>query len=140
MGDIDLHIHNDDFHRLEVDVTERAAKDGHFVRKHDNNESFLLQANDRNYLLIELNRRSEPWDPDLVWHMPVEGRLFPAMDRAHLNLSSWYGLSFFQHRLRHVPEWEEALRPMYCATPYHHNCVDATQVRSGGDCRRAGVC
>jgi len=139
-ADVDLHIHDEDFHRLDSDVQQRVAADGHHLRKHVNNNSWLLQANDHNYLLIELNKRSEPWDPEKVWHLPVEGRLFPAMEDAHLNLSSWYGLSFFQHRLRHVPEWEEASRPMYCATPYHHNCVDATQVPSGADCQRAGVC
>jgi len=139
-ADVDLHIHDDDFHRLEAEVQYRVAEDGHYLRKHVNNVSWLLQANDHNYLLIELNKRSEPWDPDLVWHLPVEGRLFPAMEEAHLNLSSWYGLSFFKHRLRHVPEWEEASRPMYCATPYHYNCVDASQVPSGADCQRSGVC
>eukprot|EP00747_Dinoflagellata_sp_TGD_P206442 gnl/TRDRNA2_/TRDRNA2_80151_c1_seq1.p1 gnl/TRDRNA2_/TRDRNA2_80151_c1~~gnl/TRDRNA2_/TRDRNA2_80151_c1_seq1.p1 ORF type:complete len:541 (-),score=81.04 gnl/TRDRNA2_/TRDRNA2_80151_c1_seq1:41-1447(-) len=139
-ADVDLHIHNDDFDRLESEVQSRVAADGHFLRKHVNNNSWLLQANDHNYLLIELNRRSELWDPDKVWHLPVEGRLFPAMEGAHLNLSSWYGMSFFRHRLRHVPEWEEELRPMYCSTPYHFNCVDEPQVPGGGDCLRAGIC
>lgn len=139
-ADVDLHIHDDDFPRLESEVQSRVAEDGHFLRKHVNNNSWLLQANDHNYLLIELNKRSEPWDPDKVWHLPVEGRLFPAMEEAHLNLSSWYGLSFFRHRLRHVPEWEESSRPMYCATPYHYNCVDASQVPSGDDCQHVGVC
>jgi len=139
-ADVDLHIHDDDFHRLADEVKPRVAKDGHYLRLHENNNSWLLQANEQNYLLIELNKRSEAWDPDSVWQLPIEGRLFPAMEEAHLNLSSWYGMSFFQHRLRHVPEWEEALRPMYCATPYHYNCVDETQVPGGHDCRRAGVC
>eukprot|EP00927_Polykrikos_kofoidii_P060172 TRINITY_DN55237_c0_g1_i1.p1 TRINITY_DN55237_c0_g1~~TRINITY_DN55237_c0_g1_i1.p1 ORF type:complete len:779 (-),score=121.08 TRINITY_DN55237_c0_g1_i1:10-2274(-) len=139
-ADVDLHIHNDDFWRLENEVTARAQLDGHYIRKHVNNNSFLLQANEQNYLLIELNKRREYWDPDKVWYLPVEGRLFPAMENAHLNLSAWYGTSFFQHRLRHVPEWEEELRPMYCATPYHYNCVDATQVPSGSDCKRSGIC
>eukprot|EP00929_Paragymnodinium_shiwhaense_P078544 TRINITY_DN40731_c0_g1_i1.p1 TRINITY_DN40731_c0_g1~~TRINITY_DN40731_c0_g1_i1.p1 ORF type:complete len:729 (-),score=104.83 TRINITY_DN40731_c0_g1_i1:453-2639(-) len=139
-ADVDLHIHNDDFGRLEGEVKPRVAADGHYLRKHVNNESFLLQANDQNYLLIELNKRKEHWDADRVWHLPVEGRLFPAMEDAHLNLSSWYGLSFFQHRLRHVPEWEEADNPMFCATPYHYNCVDRTQVPDGEDCRKSGIC
>merc|ERR1712107_212989 len=118
-ADVDLHIHNDDFHRLEDDdVQHRVKADGHFLRKHANNNSWLLQANDHNYLLIELNKRREYWNPEKVWQVPIEGRLFPAMEDAHLNLSSWYGLSFFKHRLRHVPEWEEEHRPMFCATPY----------------------
>jgi len=139
-ADVDLHIHDDDFGRIEDEVVPRAAQDGHFVRKHANNRSFLLQANDHNYLLIELNKREEAWDPERVWQLPIEGRLFPAMENAHLNISAWYGLSFFQHRLRHVPEWEEGTRPMFCATPYHYNCVDETQVPGGGDCQRAGIC
>eukprot|EP00927_Polykrikos_kofoidii_P076817 TRINITY_DN73842_c0_g1_i1.p1 TRINITY_DN73842_c0_g1~~TRINITY_DN73842_c0_g1_i1.p1 ORF type:complete len:728 (+),score=96.65 TRINITY_DN73842_c0_g1_i1:109-2292(+) len=139
-ADVDLHIHDDDFWRLEGEVTRRVAADGHFVRKHVNNRSFLLQANDHNYLLIELNKREEPWDPESVWYLPVEGRLFPAMEDAHLNLSSWYGVSFFKHRLRHVPDWEEDFRPMFCGTPYHYNCVDETLVPTGGDCRQAGLC
>ncbi|CAE8684998.1 unnamed protein product, partial [Polarella glacialis] len=139
-ADVDLHIHNDDFHLLEEKVQHRARQDGHFLRKHANNESWLLQANDHNYLLIELNKRQEYWDPDRVWQIPIQGRLFPAMENSHLNLSSWYGLSFFKHRLRHVPEWEEEHRPMYCSTPYHFNCVDETQVKSGIDCRQAGIC
>eukprot|EP00931_Biecheleriopsis_adriatica_P038427 TRINITY_DN22016_c0_g1_i1.p1 TRINITY_DN22016_c0_g1~~TRINITY_DN22016_c0_g1_i1.p1 ORF type:complete len:721 (-),score=148.04 TRINITY_DN22016_c0_g1_i1:80-2077(-) len=139
-ADVDLHIHNDDFHLLEEKVQHRVREDGHFLRKHANNRSWLLQANDQNYLLIELNMREEFWDPERVWQVPIEGRLFPAMEDAHVNLSSWYGLSFFKHRLRHVPEWEEEHRPMYCSTPYHHNCVDDTQVQSGKDCRQAGVC
>eukprot|EP00928_Gymnodinium_smaydae_P001733 TRINITY_DN1061_c1_g2_i1.p1 TRINITY_DN1061_c1_g2~~TRINITY_DN1061_c1_g2_i1.p1 ORF type:complete len:732 (-),score=136.17 TRINITY_DN1061_c1_g2_i1:161-2356(-) len=139
-ADVDLHIHDDDFHRLESEVEPRVASDGHHLRKHVNNRSWLLQANNQNYLLIELNKRSEPWDPESVWQLPIEGRLFPAMDEAHVNLSAWYGMSFFRHRLRHVPEWEEAERPMYCATPYHYNCVDETQVPGGKDCLRAGIC
>lgn len=140
-ADVDLHIHNDDFPRLaDEDVQTRVKQDGHFLRLHANNQSWLLQANDHNYLLIELNQRMEHWDPDRVWQFPINGRLFPAMEDAHLNLSSWYGLSFFRHRLRHVPEWEEEHRPMFCATPYHFNCVDETQVYSGADCRVAGVC
>eukprot|EP00931_Biecheleriopsis_adriatica_P007362 TRINITY_DN108651_c0_g1_i1.p1 TRINITY_DN108651_c0_g1~~TRINITY_DN108651_c0_g1_i1.p1 ORF type:complete len:610 (-),score=105.23 TRINITY_DN108651_c0_g1_i1:67-1896(-) len=137
-ADVDLHIHDDDFGRIEDEVVERAAQDGHYIRKHENNASFLLQANDHNYLLIELNKRGEFWDPDLVWQVPIEGRLFPAMEKAHLNLSAWYGMSFFRHRLRHVPPWEEELRPMYCATPYHYNCVDT--VPQGLDCHRHGRC
>lgn len=116
----------------------RVDGDGHFLRKHVNNNSFLLQANDHNYLLIELNKRGEWWDKDRIWHVPIEGRLFPAAEESHMNLSIWYGRSFFEHRLRHVPEWEEELRPMYCGTPYHHNCLD--HVPSGRDCRSAGRC
>merc|ERR1712087_498859 len=140
-ADVDLHIHNDDFPRLfDEDVQKRVREDGHFLRKHANNNSWLLQANDHNYLLIELNKRSEHWDPERVWQLPVNGRLFPAMEDSHVNLSTWYGMSFFRHRLRHVPEWEEEHRPMFCATPYHWNCVDETQVPSGKDCRAVGVC
>ncbi|CAE6969790.1 Fkrp, partial [Symbiodinium sp. KB8] len=130
-ADVDLHIHDDDFHMLEEVVQHRVRQDGHFLRKHANNRSWLLQANEQNYLLIELNLREEFWDPDRVWQVPIEGRLFPAMEDSHLNLSSWYGMSFFRHRLRHVPEWEEDERPMYCSTPYHYNCVDESQVFSG---------
>ncbi|CAE7407690.1 unnamed protein product [Symbiodinium natans] len=133
-------------------VQHRVRQDGHFLRKH---------ANEANYLLIELNLREEFWDPDRIWQVPVEGiqhynenaasvagRLFPAMEDSHL-----YGMSFFRHRLRHVPEWEEVevevgLRPLRCSQlqsvmwhwvalrPYHYNCVDETQVFSGKDCRR----
>eukprot|EP00929_Paragymnodinium_shiwhaense_P059625 TRINITY_DN29853_c0_g1_i2.p1 TRINITY_DN29853_c0_g1~~TRINITY_DN29853_c0_g1_i2.p1 ORF type:complete len:328 (+),score=70.82 TRINITY_DN29853_c0_g1_i2:1283-2266(+) len=137
-ADVDLHIHNDDFERLRDEVKPRVDADGHFVREHENGNSFLLQANDHNYLLIELNKRKEFWDPDRLWYVPVEGRLFPAMEDAHMNLSAWYGFSYFEHRLRHVPQWEEELRPMYCCTPYHYNCVD--EVPSGKDCRKAGRC
>lgn len=139
-ADVDLHIHNDDFHLLEEVVQYRAKQDGHFLRKHANNRSWLLQANVQNYLLIELNLREEYWDPERVWQVPVQGHLFPAMEDAHLNLSSWYGMSFFKHRLRHVPEWEEEERPMFCSTPYHYNCVDEPNVASGKDCRVARVC
>jgi len=139
-ADVDLHIHNDDFPRLEEEVQHRVREDGHHLRKHENNNSWLLQANDHNYLLIELNRRREFWDPDAVWQLPVNGRLFPAMENSHVNISTWYGLSFFRHRLRHVPEWEEEHRPMFCATPYHYNCVDETMVPSGKDCHRVGLC
>jgi len=139
-ADVDLHIHDDDFHMLEEVVQHRVRQDGHFLRKHANNRSWLLQANEQNYLLIELNLREEFWDPNRIWQVPIEGRLFPAMEDSHLNLSSWYGMSFFRHRLRHVPEWEEDERPMYCSTPYHYNCVDESQVFSGKDCRRAGAC
>eukprot|EP00933_Yihiella_yeosuensis_P041218 TRINITY_DN35635_c0_g1_i1.p1 TRINITY_DN35635_c0_g1~~TRINITY_DN35635_c0_g1_i1.p1 ORF type:complete len:734 (-),score=111.46 TRINITY_DN35635_c0_g1_i1:240-2246(-) len=139
-ADVDLHIHNDDFHLLEEKVQHRARADGHHLRKHANNRSWLLQANDHNYLLIELNLRQEFWDPAKVWQVPIQGRLFPAMEEAHLNLSSWYGLSFFKHRLRHVPEWEEEHRPMFCSTPYHFNCVDETTQTPGRDCRSDGIC
>lgn len=140
-ADVDLHIHYEDFPRLfEEDVQSRVKQDGHFLRLHANNDSWLLQANDHNYLLIELNKRKEFWDPDLVWQLPVQGRLFPAMENSHVNLSTWYGMSFFRHRLRHVPEWEEEHRPMFCATPYHFNCVDETQVYSGNDCQAVGIC
>ncbi|CAD7954534.1 unnamed protein product [Amoebophrya sp. A120] len=37
---------------------------------------------------------------------------------------NWYGYGFLANRLRHVPEWEEAENPLFCATPYHHNCAD----------------
>lgn len=139
-ADVDLHIHNDDFHLLEEVVQHRVKQDGHFLRKHANNRSWLLQANEQNYLLIELNLREEHWDPERVWQVPVQGHLFPAMEDAHMNLSAWYGMSFFKHRLRHVPEWEEEERPMFCSTPYHYNCVDEPNVASGKDCRVAGVC
>ncbi|CAK0860700.1 unnamed protein product [Prorocentrum cordatum] len=139
-SDVDLHIYDEDFDRLEAEVQYRVERDGHFLRKHTNNNSWLLQANEANYLLIELNRRLEAWDPEKVWQVPIQGRLFPAMEDAHVNLSSWYGYSFFRHRLRHVPEWEEENRPMFCSTPYHHNCVDELQVPSGVDCQRVGVC
>ncbi|CAL1160894.1 unnamed protein product [Cladocopium goreaui] len=111
-ADVDLHIHNDDFHLLEDVVQHRVKQDGHFLRKHANNRSWLLQANEQNYLLIELNLREEHWDPERVWQVPVQGHLFPAMEDAHMNLSAWYGMSFFKHRLRHVPEWEEAICKM----------------------------
>lgn len=137
-ADVDLHIHDDDFGRLEGEVKPRVDRDGHFLRKHANNASFLLQANDHNYLLIELNKRREPWDKETIWQVPIEGRLFPAVEDSHVNLSLWYGYSFFEHRLRHVPDWEEELRPMYCGTPYHHNCLD--HVPGGRDCRRAKRC
>lgn len=137
-ADVDLHIHDDDFGRLEHEVKPRVDGDGYFLRKHVNNASFLLQANDHNYLLIELNKRREPWDKDRLWRVPIEGRLFPAVEDSHVNLSVWYGFSFFEHRLRQVPEWEEDQRPMYCGTPYHYNCVDT--VPSGRDCRRSGRC
>merc|ERR1712137_1087685 len=139
-ADVDLHIHSDDFPRLENEVQHYVKREGHYLRKHENNESWLLQANEHNYLLIELNKRSEVWDPDHVWYMPIDGRLFPTMERAHLNLSAWYGFSFFRHRLRHVPEWEEELRPMFCGTPYHFNCVDDIMVPSGEDCQNSGIC
>lgn len=139
-ADVDLHIHDDDFHRLESEVQHRVRDDGHYLRKHSNNASWLLQANDHNYLLIELNLRKEHWDPEHVWQLPINGRLFPAMENAHVNISTWYGLSFFRHRLRHVPEWEEKHRPMFCCTPYHYNCVDEAQVPSGKDCRHMGIC
>jgi len=139
-ADVDLHIHTEDFDRLEEVVQHRVKQDGHHLRKHVNNQSWLLQANDHNYLLIELNKRKEHWDPDRTWQVPIEGRLFPAMEDAHLNLSTWYGLSFFRHRLRHVPEWEEEDRPMFCATPYHYNCVDELQVPAGRDCAQVGIC
>lgn len=138
-ADVDLHIHDDDFDRLRTtEVRERIERDGYYLRAHVNNVSFLLQANDHNYLLIELNKRSEPFDPERLWQVPIEGRLFPAMEEAHLNLSAWYGMSFFTHRLRHVPPWEEDERPMFCATPYHFNCVD--EVPQGKDCRKSRRC
>jgi len=139
-ADVDLHIHSDDFDRLESEVQHRVRADGHYLRKHVNNVSWLLQANDHNYLLIELNKRQEHWDPDRVWKLPINGRLFPAMENAHLNISTWYGVSYLRHRLRHVPEWEEEHRPMFCSTPYHYNCVDESQVPSGKDCRHMGIC
>merc|ERR1712032_162287 len=67
-ADVDLHIHNDDFDLLfDHELQQRVKGDGHFLRKHANNNSWLLQDNDHNYLLIELNKRRECWDPDSVW-------------------------------------------------------------------------
>ncbi|CAJ1352976.1 unnamed protein product [Effrenium voratum] len=49
-------------------------------------------------------------------------------------------MSFFKHRLRHVPEWEEELGAMFILlAPYHYNCVDEPYVSSGKDCRVAGL-
>merc|ERR1711957_458051 len=147
-ADVDLHIHPDDFGRLESEVKPRVDADGYFLRKHVNNDdrehvtnaSFVVQANDHNYLLIELTNRQEPWDKDEVWKIPIEGRLFPALEDPHVNLSAWYGSSYFEHRLGHhaLEPMEEALHPMGCGTPNHHNCVDSFP--SGKNCQHSGRC
>lgn len=137
-ADIDLHIHSDDFPRLETDVRERILKDGYFIRQHETSErSFLLQANKDNYLLVELNQRAEWFDDTLL--VPFEGRLFPTHAQATRNLSQWYGNSFLTNRLRYVPPWEEKRDPLFCGTPFHHNCLPK-HFPAATDCRRNGVC
>eukprot|EP00397_Hematodinium_sp_SG-2012_P016480 GEMP01016817.1.p1 GENE.GEMP01016817.1~~GEMP01016817.1.p1 ORF type:complete len:641 (+),score=109.15 GEMP01016817.1:157-2079(+) len=137
-ADIDLHIHSDDFHRLKTDVRERILKDGYFIRQHETSaESYLLQANKDNYLLVELNKRQEQFDDSLL--VPFEGRLFPTHMLAARNLSQWYGNSFLTNRLRYIPPWEEVRSPLFCGTPFHHNCLPP-HFPPATDCRREGLC
>eukprot|EP00397_Hematodinium_sp_SG-2012_P037997 GEMP01041277.1.p1 GENE.GEMP01041277.1~~GEMP01041277.1.p1 ORF type:complete len:325 (+),score=59.67 GEMP01041277.1:812-1786(+) len=137
-SDIDLEVHTTDFHRIGTDVRERVLKDGFFMRHHDiDKESYLLQANRDNYLLIELNKRDEGFDETML--VPLEGRLFPTHVLAAQNLSDWYGVSFLTNRLRHVPPWEELQQPLFCGTPFHHNCLEP-HYSAAKDCRRERLC
>jgi len=72
--------------------------------------------------------------------LPFEGRLFPTHKLASTKLlQQWYGSSFLTNRLRYIPPWEEVERPLFCGTPYHHNCLTGHYFVAP-DCRRKGIC
>jgi hypothetical protein len=123
-GDIDLHVANEDFYRIERDLKPRVIADGHWLTAHPGNRSWLLQANDHNYLYVELNLRDELFDDS--WKIPLGGRYFPAMASVVANLTDWYGHDFLEHVLRHVfvGRVEDAERNMKCSVPGHHNCLE----------------
>ncbi|CAD7943271.1 unnamed protein product [Amoebophrya sp. A25] len=120
-------------------VAGQITDDGFFLRKHETSlTQFLLQANVNNYLLIELNKRTYDAFDETPMLLPVEGRFLKA-SRSGLSLvQGWYGHGFLANRLRHVPEWEEEHNPLFCATPYHHNCA-AGPTSKGTDVIKAAV-
>jgi len=122
-ADIDLQIHPDDFERIPT-LEPRIKQDGFFLRKHQTSQTqYLLQANEKNYLLIELNKRI--YDPftETPLYFFLEGKRMPIPDRPIQNVTQWYGQGFLTNRIRHVPEWEESVNPLFCGTPFHHNCI-----------------
>jgi hypothetical protein len=138
-GDVDLHIADDDFHRIEEVLVPRVKADGYHLRLHEGGRSWLLQANDQNYLLVELNLREEKFDDS--WMVPIAGRYFPAMSQVISNLTDWYGHDFLQHRLRHVfvGRVEDAERDLKCSVPGHHNCLEP-EYPPGANCANWGRC
>ncbi|KAF4665063.1 hypothetical protein FOL47_004815 [Perkinsus chesapeaki] len=137
-GDIDLHIHTEDFYRIETEVLPTVLQDGYYLRKHDNGRSWILQANDHNHLYIEYNLREEPFDDS--WRVPVDNRLYNTLQHPEINLTSWYGPLFYRNGLRSVffGRVEDSDNEMLCSIPGHHNCVE--NFPRGDDCRSAGKC
>ncbi|KAF4695230.1 hypothetical protein FOZ63_026390, partial [Perkinsus olseni] len=137
-GDIDLHIHTEDFMRIETEVLPVVLRDGYYLRKHENGRSWILQANDHNHLYIEYNMREKPFDDS--WRVPIDNRLYRTLRNPEVNLTAWYGPLFYRNGLRSVffGRVEDSDNEMLCSIPGHHNCVD--DFPRGEDCRAAGVC
>ncbi|CAD7956155.1 unnamed protein product [Amoebophrya sp. A25] len=136
-GDVDFHIEDESFDRLES-LRPWIEQAGYHLRLHEGGNSYLLQANKFNYLLLELNKRAERF-PDDIWMMEIDGRWLPVMDNPGRNVSEWYGEGIYAHRARYIPPWEEdAGNLMFCSNPGHHNCVD--DLPHGDDCHLKGPC
>merc|ERR1712098_906035 len=114
-GDIDLHVAEEDFNRIATDLVPRVLSDGFYLREHEGGRSWLLQANDHNFLFVELNLREELFDDTL--RIPIGGKYFPAMKSVVQNLTDWYGPDYLQHRLRHVfvGRVEDSHRDLMCS-------------------------